>query len=83
MKLYPIIMSVGIFAGLLAGCSSQTEKNNEPLVSGIILENMDTTVNPGNDFIEYVNGNWNERTEIPDDKGLVASFIDLTGPRKM
>ena len=61
----------------MASCTSLTEDNDQPVESGIILNNMDTTVNPGNNFIEYVNGSWNERTTIPDDKGLVATFIEL------
>lgn len=68
---------MGAVVCLLASCSPLAETDNKPMKSGIILNNMDTTVNPGNNFIEYVNGSWNERTEIPDDKGLVASFIDL------
>ena len=36
--------------------------------SGIILENMDKQVLPGNNFMEYVNGSWIKKTEIPSDK---------------
>lgn len=36
--------------------------------SGLYLEYMDTTVNPGDDFQMFVNGKWIDETEIPSDK---------------
>lgn len=44
------------------------------LGSGIILENMDTSVRPGDDFFSYVNGGWVAKTEIPADKGRFGTF---------
>jgi len=41
---------------------------------GIILENMDTSVNPKDDFYNYVNGNWMKNTEIPDDQSRWGGF---------
>ena len=38
------------------------------MTSGLHLENMDTLVNPGNDFMAFVNGNWIKNTEIHSDK---------------
>lgn len=38
------------------------------LKSGIYEENMDTDVDPGDDFFAYVNGGWVRDTEIPADK---------------
>ncbi|WP_273565983.1 M13 family metallopeptidase [Maribacter halichondriae] len=38
------------------------------LQSGIILENMDLSVKPGDNFTKYVNGKWMDNTEIPADK---------------
>ena len=51
----------------LAGCKSVPEKQ-QTLSSGIILENMDTTVKPGDNFSRYVNGTWMKKTPIPADK---------------
>ncbi|MBT5186797.1 MAG: peptidase M13 [Kordiimonadaceae bacterium] len=42
--------------------------------SGVTLTNMDLTVNPGDDFFEYVNGTWLENTDIPSDKRRYGSF---------
>lgn len=36
--------------------------------SGVIVENMDTTVDPGDDFNAYVNGGWMANAEIAPDR---------------
>lgn len=47
-----------------------------PLKSGLLLENMDTSIKPGDDFHSFVNGAWMARTEIPADKASYgAGFI--------
>jgi putative endopeptidase len=46
-------------------------------VPGIVLEYMDTTADPANDFFRYVNGGWLEKTEIPADRGRWGSFDEL------
>lgn len=70
----------------LAGCGQQaeTQKTSEPaaqteqeqkqLTSGIVTENMDTSVKPGDDFYRYVNGKWLANTEIPADKSSYGAF---------
>jgi putative endopeptidase len=58
-----------MFAGtalFLAACSNSEVKQD--LQSGIILKNMDTTVVPGNDFTDYVNGTWMKNNSVPSDK---------------
>jgi putative endopeptidase len=54
-------------------CSCSSEKTNpvnvsKDYASGLYLENMDTTVRPGDNFQMYVNGTWIKNTEIPADK---------------
>ncbi len=41
---------------------------------GIALENIDQSVQPGDDFFSYVNGTWIANTEIPADKSSFGSF---------
>ncbi|MFC5044789.1 M13 family metallopeptidase [Aquimarina hainanensis] len=48
---------------------AQTEK-----IPGIVLENMDTSVDPKTDFYNYVNGNWMKNTEIPEDRTRWGGF---------
>jgi putative endopeptidase len=58
-----------MFAGtalFLTACSNSEVK--QELQSGIILKNMDTTVVPGNNFTDFVNGTWMKNTKIPSDK---------------
>jgi len=46
-------------------------------IPGIILDNMDTKVNPKEDFYNYVNGNWMNTTKIPDDRSSWGGFSVL------
>jgi putative endopeptidase len=62
-------IGVSVVAGtilFLAACSNSDTKKE--LQSGILLKNMDTTVAPGNNFTEYVNGAWMKNTKVPADK---------------
>ncbi len=80
MKLYLTTLAVAL---ALAGCSQQnTQMTEKPaaeakatqLVSGIVKENMDTSVAPGEDFFLYANGKWLETVTIPEDKASYGSF---------
>ncbi|TDQ29040.1 putative endopeptidase [Zeaxanthinibacter enoshimensis] len=65
-----------VCAGLaVVGCKNdaQTSEDKE-LVSGIYTENMDTTVDPGDNFTAYVNGGWVKKTEIPADKSSYGTM---------
>ncbi|MGB5647390.1 M13 family metallopeptidase [Muriicola sp.] len=58
-----------LFFSLLAiAACKQEEKEEKPLTSGILTEYMDTSVKPGDNFTQYVNGTWVKNTPIPDDK---------------
>jgi|WetSurMetagenome_2_1015567.scaffolds.fasta_scaffold10571_3 putative endopeptidase len=52
-------------------------------VSGIFSQpaidknNMDLSVNPGDDFSTYVNGTWNKNNPIPPDVGRYGAFDEL------
>ncbi len=64
-----------ILATMIVACNNDkkmaTSANDE---RGIILSNMDTTVSPKQDFYNYVNGNWMQTTEIPDDQVRWGGF---------
>jgi putative endopeptidase len=53
---------------MIVSCTKENKENSAALSSGLLLENMDTTVNPGDNFQMYVNGVWIKNTEIPADK---------------
>ena len=68
-------MIVGVLCLVaLVGCNQQKEV---PLTSGIVMENMDTSVRPQDDFFRYVNGAWLETAEIPADRTNTGVFLDL------
>jgi len=51
-----------------------TACHQKELTSGINKKNMDTLVNPGDNFAKYVNGNWIKKTKIPADKASYGAF---------
>lgn len=44
---------------------------------GIALSNIDPAVKPGDDFYQYANGKWVQRTVIPSDRTSVGNFSIL------
>ena len=74
---------------LFAACDSNTSDTQksevtkivaqqQPLISGVFVENMDTSVEPGDDFFHYVNGKLLERSEIPADRSSYGVFAKLS-----
>ena len=50
---------------LLAACSSEQKKETK---ADILYANLDTTVNPADDFFQYANGGWIKNNPIPNDE---------------
>ena len=46
------------------GCGHKTSRQAVPAIE---LSNMDSTVNPADDFYRYCNGNWLKSNQIPED----------------
>ena len=44
---------------------------------GIAVSHMERSVNPGDDFYRYANGEWLNKTEIPPDRGSIGVFSIL------
>lgn len=62
-----------LFSFVLLGVNQVQAQSKE----GIILSNMDLTVNPKDDFFKFVNGGWLEKTEIPGDKTRWGTYDEL------
>ncbi len=70
---------------VLAGCARSEPPANpasasaapEPLKSGILLDNLDRSVRPQDDFFRFVNGGWLDKTEIPADRAEYGTFSML------
>jgi putative endopeptidase len=67
-----LLLSSAIALTIL-GCSPSNAPVEE-LDSGVDLAAMDTSVDPGDNFNEYVNGTWIANTEIPADKSSYGVF---------
>lgn len=77
-------MKTGFAALLLAGtiiggpiaCKNGigTEAAAQGTELGIVPANMDKSVKPGDDFYNYANGTWMQKTEIPADRSSVGGF---------
>jgi len=68
-------ISLLVFSLVIISCSN--EKNKNQVEKGLDLANMDTTVQPQNDFYQYVNGSWLDKAEIPDDRTRWGGFMIL------
>ncbi len=84
MKVYTkkiVVLSTIVLFGVNSGFSQDVPEKKpsikENKVPGIVLENMDKTVSPKDDFYSYVNGNWQKNTKIPDDESVWGGFSVL------
>src|SRR5450759_16134 len=73
-----IIIGMLTFA-LLHGCTSNVKKTADPVKKypAFDVQNMETTVKPGDDFSTYTNGAWLKNNPIPADKNSRSSFDEL------
>ncbi|MGB5372047.1 MAG: M13 family peptidase, partial [Flavobacteriaceae bacterium] len=73
-------IKIASLAAILLSTACKTdnklEVSPEP-TSGVLTQNMDTLVKPGDDFDAYVNGNWVKHTEIPADKSSYGAAYML------
>lgn len=80
---YKTIFAIPMFGCLLfSACTNENDENKKDMTAenehhGIDLHFMDTTVNPRDDFYNYVNGTWMKEVEIPDDQKSWGSFYIL------
>ncbi|WP_296311790.1 M13 family metallopeptidase [Winogradskyella sp. UBA3174] len=69
------ITSLAFFT--MVACKDEANKDSamaETKIPGIILENMDTSVNPKDDFYNYVNGSWMKTNTIPVEEASWGGF---------
>ena len=66
-----MIISAFALAGLTASCG------NAPLATGVHKEDMDTSVNPGDDFYKFACGGWMKSHPLPGDYSRYGTFEQL------
>ena len=69
-----LLTTLGILSLNACKNNSKTSSNIIEKIPGIILENMDTSVSPKENFYDYVNGNWVKTNTIPDDETRWGGF---------
>ena len=67
-KPHPIKTQLVLASSILLLAAFSTFEKSDKTISGINTENMDTSIQPGDNFDAYVNGAWMKKTKIPDDK---------------
>jgi len=68
------IIAIPLIAVRAQNAAAQSAKK---VTHGIVVANMDRSVKPGDDFFEYANGAWVQRTEIPSDRPNINVFSIL------
>ena len=71
-----------VLATVISSCDNKQEEGEKEMaetvnIPGIVLDNMDTSVDPKEDFYNYVNGNWVKNSKIPDDEAGWSGFTIL------
>ena len=82
---YPRAFDVVAFRSLVIGIVALVQfaafeartASAEPLKSGIDRANFDTSVKPGDNFYEYVNGEWIKQNPIPPEYSRWGAFPKL------
>ena len=62
---------------LSSALSAQTQTAPANQTHGIALSHIDRSVNPGDDFYRFANGEWLKHAEIPADRGSISVFSTL------
>lgn len=73
-------MAMMILCTMAAGCgekAAETPKSGRTTVPAIELSNMDTTVNPADDFFRYTNNNWLKNNPIPEEYSTYGAFTEI------
>ena len=73
-------ISLLVICCMAIGCGHKTSRQAIPAIE---LSNMDSTVNPADDFYRYCNGNWLKSNQIPEDNYLYDAFQEVGDRTKL
>lgn len=68
------LVAIALSCGITA-CNNS--KQAETKFEGVDLANFDTTVSPGQDFFQYVNGGWLKNNPVPSTESRWGSFSEV------
>jgi len=74
------IVAMMILSTMAAGCAPKAVETPQPekeIVPAIDLSNMDTTINPAEDFFRYANNNWIKNNPIPEEYSTYGAFTEI------
>ena len=74
IKTLPLLGLLGLLSVVACKEESKNEVAVAEIIPGIVLENMDDSVDPKDDFYNYVNGSWAKTNTIPDDESRWGGF---------
>ena len=69
-----------IICTMAAGCGQKTAEAPEPekeVTPAIVVENMDQSINPQDDFFRYVNNEWLKNNPIPEEYSTYGAFTEI------
>lgn len=70
-----IFLSIVVLTTIyLSACNMEKKEVKNPAID---LNNMDLSVKPGDNFFEFVNGNWIKNNPVPDEYSSYAAFTKL------
>ena len=67
-----------LFATLIVLLTALPSAQNPTLKSGIDPANFDKSIRPQDDLFRYVNGTWLAKTELPPDRAIYGTFVQLS-----
>ena len=73
-------LAMTIICTMAAGCAEKAVETSEPqkeVVPAIELSNMDTTINPADDFFRFCNNNWLKNNPIPEEYTSFGAFTEI------
>ena len=77
------ILAMTIICTMAAGCAEKAAETTEvetpekAIVPAIELSNMDTSINPADDFFRYCNNNWLKNNPIPEEYSTYGAFTEI------
>ena len=80
MKHTNLMITMMVAGTMIMGCTPKekgSEKEAKTVVPGIDVTNMDTSVNPAEDFFRYANNNWLKNNPIPEEYSSFGAFTEI------